>query len=569
MSSLEDARTPRQLADAYVHRLAELEPQVATALGLNPDDQRMPDYSPARHRARTELGHQVLARLDELQAQAPAEGFDQVEARCATLLRDRIGVELQITETGEQLLVLRNIASPIHGARSLFLMMPTATEADWKVIAARMAKFSDCYASLRETLEEGRRRQILSAPRQVETIIDQLGEWISDQATSGGTSWFHHFVANGPTVLQQSLRRAADSAVVAVSDMRSYLGETYLPAAQGVPDAVGRDRYLLNTRRWTGASIDPEEVYAWGWAEYQRIDAQMRELAEQIRPGSTPVETMAWLDEHGKRVEGVEEVRQWLQQMMDSAITELDGTHFEIAEPIRTVEARIAPAGSAAAPYYTRPSVDFARPGRTWLPTQGRTVFPLYDLVSTWYHEGVPGHHLQLAQWAHVSGELSLFQTTIGSSSGATEGWALYAERLMDELGCLDAEERMGYLEAQMMRAVRVVIDVGMHLQLPVPADSPIAPGQRWTPELAEEFFRLHSGRSREFIASEIVRYLGWPGQAISYKLGERAWLSGREAARTAHAARGAKFDLKAWHMKALSLGALGLDDLEAALAEL
>ena len=99
MSSFSDARTPRQLADAYVHRLAELEPQVATALGLRPGDDRMPDYSPARHRARTQLGHQVLARLDELQAQDD-DGFDAIEARCAALLRDRIGVELEVTETG-------------------------------------------------------------------------------------------------------------------------------------------------------------------------------------------------------------------------------------------------------------------------------------------------------------------------------------------------------------------------------------------------------------------------------------------------------------------------------------
>src|SRR5699024_7487945 len=203
------------------------------------------------------------------------------------------------------------------------------------------------------------------------------------------------------------------------------------------------------------------------------------------------------------------------------------------------------------------------------LPTLGRTVFPVYDLVSTWYHEGVPGHHLQLAQWVHVAPQLSVFQTTIGSSSGTTEGWALYAERLMDELGYLDDEERMGYLDAQMMRAVRVVIDLGMHLGLTVPDDSPLAPGQTWTPELATEFFAMHSGRSRAFIESEIARYLGWPGQAISYKLGERAWLAGREAARRAHEERGAEFDLKAWHMKALSLGALGLDDLEAELARL
>lgn len=560
------ARTPRQLADRFVDELAELEPSLGTALGLRPGEDRMPDFSPAHTAARAELGRRILAELDDLESAAGDDGFAEVEQRCARLLRERIGVELDAYETGESLLVLRNIASPVHAARSLFLMMPTSTDEDWAVIARRLAKFPQSYASLIETLEEGRRLRLTSAPRQAETVIDQLGAWL---AGGHGTTWFHEFVADGPDSLRTELQAAADDAATAVAELRDYLRRTYLPAAAGTGDAVGRERYLLNTRRFMGAGIDPEEVYAWGWQEFTRIDAEMRRLAEQIRPGSTPVEAMRWLDEHGRRVEGVQQVRDWLQKMMDNAITELDGTHFDIAEPIKKVEAMIAPAGSAAAPYYTRPAVDFSRPGRTWLPTLGRTVFPVYDLVSTWYHEGVPGHHLQFAQWAHVSGELSIYQTTVGSSSGMTEGWALYAERLMDELGYLDPEERMGYLDAQMLRAVRVVIDIGMHLELTIPEDSPIAPGQTWTPELAGDFFKAHSGSPEAFIDSEIVRYLGWPGQAISYKLGERAWLNGREAARRAHESRGETFDLKTWHMKALSLGALGLDDLEETLAAL
>jgi uncharacterized protein (DUF885 family) len=197
----------------------------------------------------------------------------------------------------------------------------------------------------------------------------------------------------------------------------------------------------------------------------------------------------------------------------------------------------------------------------------GETRFPLWQLISTWYHEGVPGHHLQLAQWTHLADRLSTYQTTIGMVSGNAEGWALYAERLMDELGYLTVPgARLGYLDAQQMRAVRVVIDIGMHLQLRVPADSPLHAGETWTPEIAREFFGAHSGRPGAFLDSEIVRYLGWPGQAISYKLGERAWLAGRDAAR---AARGADFDLKAWHAAALSLGSLGLDDLTDELAKL
>jgi uncharacterized protein (DUF885 family) len=245
----------------------------------------------------------------------------------------------------------------------------------------------------------------------------------------------------------------------------------------------------------------------------------------------------------------------------------LSGAHFDLADPIKVVEARIAPAGSAAAPYYTEPSQDFSRPGRTWLPTMGKTTFPMWGLISTWYHEGVPGHHLQLAQWRYLAAQLSLYQTSLGGVSACLEGWALYAERLMDELGFLEQPgARMGYLDAQLMRAIRVIVDIGMHLQLPVASDWAPGAGQRWTPELALEFFVAHSGRDRDFLASEIVRYLGTPGQAIGYKLGERAWLEGREAAR---AARGASFDLKAWHMAALSLGSLGLDDLADELAQL
>lgn len=143
---------------------------------------------------------------------------------------------------------------------------------------------------------------------------------------------------------------------------------------------------------------------------------------------------MRWLDEHGEAVEGVEQIRLRLQQMMDEAMDALDGTHFELAAPIRRVEAMIAPPGSAGAPYYTEPAQDFSRPGRTWLPTLGRDRFPLWNLVSIWYHEGVPGHHLQLAQWAYVSGQLSTYQTSLGAVGANVEDWALYAERLMDEL---------------------------------------------------------------------------------------------------------------------------------------
>jgi uncharacterized protein (DUF885 family) len=444
--------------------------------------------------------------------------------------------------------------------------MPADTDGDWGVMARRMGAVPAALAGYRESLALGAERGLFAAPRQVETVAGQLGEWL---AAGAGAGWFAEFAAGAdvPAALRADLDRAAAGAAAAVARLRDWMTADYLPRAAGTPDGMGEERYLRSARLWTGAHLDLAETAEWGWSEYHRIRAEMEEEASRVLPGAAPAEAMRYLDEHGAAVDGVEQVRERLQQMMDDAIASLDGTHFDIAEPLRTVQAMIAPAGSAAAPYYSPPSQDFSRPGRTWLPALGRTRFPEWNLISIWYHEGVPGHHLQLAQWVHVAGQLSRFQTGVGGVSACSEGWALYAETLMDELGYLKAPgARLGYLDAQMLRAVRIVIDLGMHLGLTVPGHSPVGAGQVWTPELAGEFFRASSGHDPAFIDSEIMRYLSAPGQAISYKLGERAWLAGREAAR---AARGASFDLKAWHMKALSLGSLGLDDLSDELARL
>jgi len=187
--------------------------------------------------------------------------------------------------------------------------------------------------------------------------------------------------------------------------------------------------------------------------------------------------------------------------------------------------------------------------------------------VSICYHEGVPGHHLQIAQVRYLADSLTRFQRTLAGTSGHAEGWALYAERLMGELGFLDDPAfELGMLRAQAMRAVRVVVDIGMHLQLRIPAHERHAPGEVWTPELALPFVIERSKFPEDFMASEVDRYLGLPGQAISYKVGERVWLQARDDARARH---GAAFDLKEFHRAALDLGPMGLAQLETELARL
>jgi uncharacterized protein (DUF885 family) len=571
-SGNQPANPVRTAADSFVYQSAELNPLLSTMLGLPAGQDELPDLSPAGHEASDALQRATLGRLAEVEQVAGPAGFaDADERRCARLLRERLESELAVSATGEQFRSMSNIFGPPQQVRGVFLLMPTATADDWAVISRRLGQVPTALAGYQQSLAEGSRRGLHAAPRQVQTVTGQFTDWLG---TGGGRGWFTDFAAaapaDGPASLRSDLDAAAAAADAAVAGLRDWLLTGYLPSAAGTPDAVGEERYLAGARRWTGAELDLAETYDWGWAQYRQITADMTTEAAKILPGSTPIQAMRYLDEHGEVIEGVDAVRDRLQQLMDEAMASLSGAHFDLADPIRVVEARIAPPGSAAAPYYTGPSQDFSRPGRTWLPTLGKTTFPMWSLISTWYHEGVPGHHLQIAQWRYLAAQLSLYQTSLGQVSACSEGWALYAERLMDELGFLAAPgARMGYLDAQLMRAIRVIIDIGMHLELKVAPDWAPGAGRRWTPELALEFFVSHSGREPEFGASEIVRYLSAPGQAISYKLGERAWLAGRDAAKAARVARGERFDLKSWHMAALSLGSLGLDDLTDELAQL
>ena len=569
----------RRVADGYVQALTLLDPGLATQLGTDPTADGLPSLTPEAADDLAALQRSTLADLDALVRSGRLREDVAEERRCAALLRERLGAALAAHEAGERLRSLSNLFSPVQSVRSAVVLLPGTTVEQLGVAVRRVERVEQAYAEYGDTLLEGVARGLPGGPAQVTAVIEQLDAWAS---VGEGRGWYAEHLAglvegcgeDVPASLRAQAEAAGASAQRGVRTLRTLLAERYLPAVEGTPDAVGRERYLVGARLWTGSDIDPLEAYAWGWQDLAGIHARMVEVAEQVLPGSTPREAMDHLEQHGEAVEGVEQVRQRLQQMMDTAVAELHGTHFDIAEPIRVVEAMIAPPGSAAAPYYTRPSLDLVRPGRTWLPTLGRERFPMWDLVSTWYHEGVPGHHLQLAQWAYLSGELSMFQTSVGSVSASTEGWALYAERLMEELGYLtDPGHVMGYLSAQALRAARVVVDIGMHLELVVPDDQhglPLfAPGERWTPELARRFLGERTGMSEDFIASEVVRYLGMPGQAISYKLGERAWLAGREAARARAASEGRELDLQAWHMAALGTGALGLDDLARELAAL
>jgi uncharacterized protein (DUF885 family) len=553
-----------EVADHYVDRHARLDPVAATMEGIADHDTEMTDYSPDAAQERAELDRATLRSLGVLK---PTSDRERVAAE---MMSDRLSISVALYELGEHLRDLNVLGSPVQGIRQVFDQMPTDTEHHWETIAARVGLVPEGLSSLQAAYDEGVAQGLVAARRQVVGCVQQAEVW-SGSGGSDTRPFFQalvdRFDASGIHApgLRATLEERAQRATEAYASFARYLVEEYGPHASE-HDPVGAERYAVWARVFNGTELDLEETYAWGWDELHRIEHAMRSVGERILPGE-PLATVIDLLETdpARSIEGEDNLRAWLQDFMDRTIAEMDGVHFDIPDPVKRVEAMIAEPGGAAAMYYTGPSEDFSRPGRTWYPTLGRTRFPLWGEVSIAYHEGVPGHHLQVAQVRYLADELNRYQRTLGWVSGHGEGWALYAERLMGELGYLDNPDyELGMLRAQAMRAVRVVVDIGMHLELPIPAHERYHPGERWTPELALPFVIERSMFPEDFMRSEVDRYLGLPGQAISYKVGERVWLESRDDAKRRH---GDAFDLKAWHKYGLDLGSMGLDQLRTELA--
>jgi uncharacterized protein (DUF885 family) len=548
-----------KLSDQYITQLAALDPAAATYMGISGHDHEMTDFSPQGHDARAALDRDTLATLKGL------DTLSNSDRLAAGVLRESLELSALEHAADEHLRSIRVIAGDVDAARSIFDLMPTESADDWAVICERMSHVPFSFAGMRESWALGVQRGALAQRRQVLASSEQLASWAGRRNTP---AFFEQFVEGAASVKGapiEQLREVAQVASAALGETSDYLLNEYAPLADD-RDGVGPERHALARRRFMGMNVEARDAYEWGWDEVRRLDAEMVRVAQQIKPGAPLDEVRNLLDTDPDRsIHGEEGLRDWLQQLMDEAMSFLiDNDHFAIPQSIRQVEAMISPPGGAAAMYYTGPSEDLSRPGRTWYPTNGRTVFPRWSEPTTAYHEGVPGHHLQVAVATINSEKLSRFQRNT-FVSGHGEGWALYAERLMDEFGFLaNPEFRLGYLYAQAFRAARVVIDIGMHCGFPIPADSGWHAGEAWTPTLMLEFLSARSSSDDEFNRSEINRYLGWPGQAISYKLGERVWLDLRDDAKKKY---GAAFDLRKWHAHGLDLGNLGLDLLKSEMA--
>ena len=552
-------RTPTAIdaiAEEWVTTLAALDPGVATWIGIPGKLDEFADYSPSGHEDYISAAKKVIAELDS------ATEVDQVDWVTRTDLRSELELSLASSDARLHLRDLNVIASPAQEIREVFDLMPTGTEHDWEIISRKLANLPDAVDGYIETLRSGIAAGVTPAKRQVREVIEQAKR---HAATDGFFATFADGAAldNGqavPDSLAGALSRGAASSAAAYATLREFLQTELLDAAVE-NDGVGRELYALQSRRFLGATIDLDETYEWGIEELARMAAEQESIANEIKPGASVLEAIDVLDaDPARTLHGTKALQEWMQQLSDRAVSELSASHFDIPEPVTRLECLIAPTQEGGI-YYTSPSDDFSRPGRMWWSVpEGVTEFNTWRETTTVYHEGVPGHHLQLGQAVFNRAKLNTWRRQLAGTSGHAEGWALYAERLMQDLGYLDDPgDRLGMLDGQRMRAARVVLDIGIHLGKPK-----LEGGGSWDYEYAFDFLKANVNMNEPFVRFEVARYLGWPGQAPSYKVGQRIWEQIRDETK---AREGADFDIKRFHSRALDIGGVGLDTLRSALS--
>jgi uncharacterized protein (DUF885 family) len=547
-----------RIAETYFDAAVALSPINATFLGVPGGEEDLDDLSPAGNAAASELRRTTLTRL------AAAAAADDVDRVTIDAMTERLQLAEDRYAAGLDEMSLNVLASPLQSVRDVFDLMPQHTIDDWRTFATRMGKIPAALEGYRESLLLARERGQVSPRRQVEACAEQSRELTADDG------YFAKVVADATVgdeplegEVQQALAAAAQAAAAAYGSMADWLEQELLPHAPEA-DACGRERYALESRYFLGATVDLEETYRWGQQEVASLHAQMSEIADGLEAGASVQRGVEILDADEKyQLHGTDALKAWMQERADEVIADLKDVHFDIPGPVQRIECMIAPTQTGGI-YYTGPSDDFSRPGRMWWSVpKGNTEFRTWNELTTVYHEGVPGHHLQVAQTVYRSELLNRWRRLEAWTSGHGEGWALYAERLMAELGYMDDPgNRMGWLAGQSLRAARVVIDIGVHCGFDAPDE---VGGGAWDYDKAWAYLTRYGFMDEKILRFELNRYLGWPGQAPSYKIGERLWLQLRDEVRQRE---GDAFDLKAFHRRALDIGGVGLDTLRAAVLQ-
>ena len=548
-----------QVAKDYWEERAVVDPLSATYLGDRRYDAKLPDISEAGQRRHREVLEGLQKRMGALSSSSlsPAEQitFEVLEH------------ELE-TERAEEVCQFHHWRiDQMAGPQVSFAELPTyhtvSEPAHLESLLLRYRGFRPYFQAHLENLRQGLKKGLVAARINVEKVLAQLrlqqGLKVDDSPYVASVA-----LPSAWTDAQRAEARARLSAAVsqsvypALADYAAFLEKVILPRARNREVGVshlpqGPECYRARARGYTGTSKTPDELHALGLLEVERLgrerEALVREAgetgtvgdylrAQKGRVGASLSTSEALLEYNRALVERA-------QRVLPRAFGRLPKTRLEVKE-IEAFRAKESPAGY----YYNAPS-DNSRPAYFYLNTWAPSSRPLYNMAALAFHEGVPGHHLQIAL-ANENQDIPEFQRQLGPTA-FVEGWALYAERLAGELGLYETvDEKLGALNYEMWRAVRLVVDTGLH-------------AKGWTREQALAFFGEKTAHSEQESIAEVERYIVWPGQALAYKVGQMEILAIRESAQKA---LGASFDLRAFHDRLLSNGAVPLStvrrDIEA-----
>jgi uncharacterized protein (DUF885 family) len=542
-----------ELSSRFVDASAALSPMEATYLGIPGSDDRWGDLGLEGAEEEEALLHRTRA---ELHALPPTTG-DRWAELARRVMDDHLADAIDGHLHGDHLRDISHLASTVPSMRSLIELQGFGTPEEAADLLARLETIGPALDGWWERVDHGRREGLLVAARQVRALAEQLRKGV--EPTGAYPQKLAEVEAAHPGL---AARCDAARAAVTEASLRAAdrLEQAYLPHAPE-RDGVGAERYARNARRFLGTTIDLEATYHWGWERIAALRTRAHEVAARI-DASRDLDGVLELLRTDARYAAPSQAafRDAMQERQERALASLTDVHFDVPEQIRTVTVNTVAPGAPLAAWYHGPSEDFSRPGTIWWSLGDAVQVPLFDQVSTAYHEGFPGHHLQIGVQVSLTDRLSRSHRLLSWRPGYGEGWALYAEQLMDELGELERPEyELGYLGTSLMRAVRVVVDLGLHLDLPIPGDAPLHPGTAWTYERAVEALTRLAFLDEPTARSEVTRYLGWPAQAISYAVGQRAIVELREARR---AQEGGAFDLRRFHADVIGSGCVGLDHL-------
>ena len=474
------------------------------------------------------------------------------------LARRRMERQIEGDRFHDEYMAINQVSGVQQGIPQLLAIMPAASVQDYENILARMRGVPRVIDQTIALLDKGLAEGITPPRITLRDVPAQVGNLlVDDPMQSPVLRAFQKLPAAIPPAEQERLKgegvRAFNEQVVpALRKLRSYLANTYLPASRdsiamsALPD--GKAWYAFNVSDQTTTNLTPEQIHQIGLAEVARIRKQMDELIASTGFKGSFAEFLTFLrtdprfyyDKPEDLLTGYRDI----SKRIDPELVKLFGKLPRLPYGVIPIPSYAEKSQTTA--YYDAGSLEAGRPGYFYANTYDLKSRPKWEMEALTAHEAVPGHHLQISIAQELEG-VPEWRRYAGYTA-FSEGWGLYAESLGPELGLYkDPYSKFGQLTYEMWRAVRLVVDTGMH-------------AKGWTRQQAIDYFKANAGKAEHDIEVEVDRYIVWPGQALAYKIGE---LKIKELRAHAEKELGPKFDVRAFHDRVLGTGALPLDLLE------